>query len=118
MTTAKPATKNTDLAAIARLTFQPELSVEQFRQSESEYNRTWGVQRRMMLLTLTRTKDELAQGFRDAADAGEFVAQMLEDLEAYKQHMRDGLNLTESAISRILIAASAAAIDPVEGGAA
>lgn len=80
--------------------FKPALTQEQVRQIEANYNETWGVRRRLVLFTLTRTPTQLAEGFRDA-DSETFM-ELVKGLDAFKEHCKDGAKLADSAHARML----------------
>lgn len=87
--------------------FEPVLSLELVNKLESQYNETWGITRRMMLLTLTHSGEQLVQGLvipSDLSVAYSELAYIIEAIDAYCKHLSASLDLAETARARLIAA--------------
>lgn len=80
--------------------FSPVFTFEQIDQMEHDYNKDWGVRRRMVLAALTRTPAQLAEGFAEAD--GDHYGELLENYDAFKRHCEAHIELAECATARML----------------
>lgn len=95
--------------------FKPVFTEDQVRQMEADYNESWGVRRRLVMITLARTAAQLAEGFRDIE--GEAFSELLGHFNDFKAHCKAGMELAESAEARML-AVGMYIVDTTEGAAA
>lgn len=95
--------------------FQPVFTEDQVRQMEADYNESWGVRRRLVMITLARTAAQLAEGLRDID--GEAYSELLGHFDDFKAHCKAGMELAESASARML-AVGMYIVDATEGAAA
>lgn len=80
--------------------FTPAFTEDQVFQMETEYNEHWGVKRRLVMISLTRTAAQLAEGF--ASIDGEAFTELLGHFDDFKNHCKAGMELAESATARML----------------
>lgn len=83
--------------------FQPLFTREQVFAQEDAHNETWGVNRRMTLMMLTRTPDELRTGCADA----EVVSAITQVISDYKSYLLTSIEQADAALARLLIVDSA-----------
>jgi hypothetical protein len=88
-----------ELDEMAALEFEAALSDEQVDEIERAYESTWGVRRRMMQIALARSSSQLKNSEEHCEAADAFIA-MTEELDKYKDHLLNALELTEAAIAR------------------
>lgn len=89
-----------DKATNSALDFEAIFSEEQMRKSESEYNSTWGTKRRLMTITLTKSSNQLLEGFKED-DSLEHIIALAEQVEEFKKHLEAGIQLAECAMARL-----------------
>lgn len=94
----------TPCPAHSRVDFGPALTKEQVDASEASYNTTWGAARRITMLTLTRSRDELADGILRNEISTEDACQMLDQIEGFRDHLSASVDLANAAIARIIAA--------------
>lgn len=80
--------------------FTPTLSIEEIRQHES--NNDININRRMTMLVLTKSYDELAQLATD--DEAVFL-QLFETAASYTNYLQSALDLSKDALARMKIVA-------------
>ena len=95
--------------------FQPVFTEDQVRQMEANYNESWGVRRRLVMITLARSAAQLAEGFANID--GEAYSELLGHFDDFKNHCKAGIELAESASARMLAVGMYIA-DTTEGAAA
>jgi len=94
---------NTDPATVD---FAPAMTREQVFESEAKHtNDAWRVSRRVAMLTLTRSRDELLDGYAKMGD--DVLIEMIECVDEYYLHMKAGAELAQAALARLLCVASA-----------
>lgn len=96
-----------ELQSMAQHDFEAELTQDQINKIESDYNETWGVKRRITLLALSRSKAELVLNFGQLEDGADVIMEMIDHVHEFREHLRNGIELAESASARLLIACSA-----------
>lgn len=99
------------LAEMAALDFEPLMTRDQLRESEAEYNETWGVKRRITMLALTLSRSEFLENHRASGNEPEVLLDMIDHVDEYRTHLKAGLELAEAARARLLIVSAAAATD-------
>lgn len=95
--------------------FKPAFTEEQVFQLEGEYNETWGEKRRLVMITLARTSEQLAAGFANIEP--EAFSELLDCFDDFKNHCKAGMELADCATARLLAVGMYIANLP-EGGAA
>lgn len=95
------------LDELATVQFDAIFSEDDVRAQEAEYNETWGARRRMMLITLARSRTELLNGFGATEDGADTALDLAETLQDYKKHLEAGVELAETARTRLLCIAAA-----------
>lgn len=95
--------------------FQPVFTEDQVRQMEADYNESWGVRRRLVMIALARTAAQLAEGF--AHIDGDAYSALLDQFDDFKNHCKAGIELAEGASARMLAVGMYIA-DTTEGAAA
>jgi len=101
----------TDLAALGRIPFDSLLSDEDVEKFEAQQPE-WGVQRRVTLITLARTRQQLIDGFGDG-DGQDMLFEMIDHIKDYEKHCKDLVEMASIAAAR-MIAVAAACIE--QGG--
>ncbi|MGM8226159.1 hypothetical protein ACSV5M_06225 [Cellvibrio sp. ARAG 10.3] len=82
------------------ISFAPVFTQAQFAEFEQNYNANWGTKRRLLMLTLSRSSDELLTAFDE--DGGiKGMAALMEQIKDYEEHLKAGLELVESATARL-----------------
>lgn len=113
-----PATKSTAkrrATGEAELDFQPAMTPAEVFSAEAEYNETWGVKRRIAMVTLTKSRAELTACFLSVDKGVDAMFSMIEEITELRDHLKAGASLAESAIARLLIAGQAAAKGDTNG---
>lgn len=87
------------------LNFPPVWTNEQLKEIEANYEKTWGRFRRITQATLSRSGDQLLEGFGKVEDAMTVVLDMVDEIKTYQDHLKSGIELTEAAIARLLCVA-------------
>mgnify|MGYP001603806160 CR=1 FL=1 len=83
--------------------FKPLLTKEQVFEAEAKHNETWGVNRRLTMITLSRTRDELIEGFASiATNNGDAFIELIEQITDYQEYLKTSIKFTECAIARLL----------------
>jgi hypothetical protein len=83
--------------------FKPVFTAQQVRTMDANYSESWGFCRQLVMTTLTRTADQLAEGMRDAD--GDAVSQLLGQFDDFIRHCLAGIELAETASARVLAVA-------------
>lgn len=102
---ASPA-DDEDLCSMAQHDFEAALTQDQINAIEADYNETWGVNRRITLLALSRSKADLVLNFGKQEDGPDVVMEMIDHIYEFRDHLRACLEMTESASARLLITCS------------
>ena len=102
-TSKKKAKVLTDkqIADIAATSFEPAMTKEQVLAAEAKYEKTWGYSRRIAMMTLTRTREELIDGFADDPEFDQALMEMLDHIEHYENHLKAGAEMAGAAIARL-----------------
>lgn len=95
-----------ELQDLAAADFSPIFSQQDVEAQEASYNTTWGVSRRIMLLTLCASRDTLVERLGDL-EGVETALEMVEQINTYRDHLKSGIELAESASTRLLAVAAA-----------
>ncbi|WP_341645429.1 hypothetical protein [Thauera sp. SDU_THAU2] len=93
--------------------FPAVLTADDVRSSESGYEASWGDRRRLMMLSLTRSSEQLRVG-GGGPDVRALLLEMAGEIAAYRDHLKSGLDVAELAIQRL----EAVALSIVQGGEA
>lgn len=94
--------------------FEPAFSEEEMYKSESEHNTTWGVNRRAMMVILSKSGREMVEMVESMAaeeEGMETFFEMIHLLSDYEQYLRAGLELVKTAQARLLMAGQCVAGD-------
>ena len=70
---------------------------------------SWGIKRRIMLASLSRSKEQLVTAIR-AEGGPEVTEQAIELINDYRKHLQTGIELADSATARLIVAVAAAAV--------
>jgi hypothetical protein len=97
---AKPTAEPT-MDEVAQRDFTALVTEAQIEESEREYNSIWGMRRRVMLISLARSRDQLLEGF-GSGDGPDTLLNMVEEINLYKDHLREGAEIADTAVSRLL----------------
>ena len=84
--------------------FEPAFTKEQVLSFEETHNETWGVNRRLMMMTLARSSGQLIDSFADSADdSGDALFALIDQISDYGEHLNSGMELAEAAVARLLM---------------
>lgn len=83
--------------------FEAIFTGEQVREMEENHNETWGVNRRLTMITLSRSKDQLKEGFLTAGE--EVLVSAFDRIEDYKKYLNSSIELADAAMARLAIVA-------------
>ena len=86
--------------------FQAAMTLEQVENSERNRKESHDVARRVTLLTLTKSKDELATGIIEAG--AEAVEEWLGQIEQFQSDLKVLNEMADAAYARLLVAGEAA----------
>lgn len=100
-------TDDADLHRMAQHDFEAELTQDQVNKIEAEYNHTWGYKRRITLLALSRSKADLVLNFGKDENGPDVLMEMVEHIYEFREHLRNGIELADSASARLLVTCSA-----------
>ena len=102
-TSKKKATALTDkqMADIAAISFEPVMTKDEVFAAEARYEKTWGLSRRIAMMTLTRTREELIDGFADDPEFDQTLMEMIDHIEHYENHLKAGAEMAGAAIARL-----------------
>lgn len=92
------------MESIASLKFDPALTLEQVQEGERKAQE-WGVTRRLAMLSLTKSADELRKSLADEETAVAFL-EVAEGISAYLDWRKAESELLEAAHARVLGALS------------
>lgn len=82
--------------------FGPVFTAEQIDTIDADCNEKWGQKRRMTLAVMSRSKAQLVEGF--GVDKGpDVLLDLLEDVMDFRNHMKDCLEMADSACARLLM---------------
>ena len=84
--------------------FEPVFTQEQVLSFEAANNETWGVNRRLMMMALARSSEQLTAAFADSAeDNGDTLFALIDQISDYGEHLKSGVELAEAAVARLLM---------------
>ncbi|TXI75608.1 MAG: hypothetical protein E6Q43_03255 [Dokdonella sp.] len=83
--------------------FKPVFTEDQVFQMEDGYNKSWGVNRWLVMISLARTAAQLGEGFKHID--GDAFTELLGHFDDFKHHCKAGMELAESATARMLAVA-------------
>lgn len=95
-----------EIERLGQVDFDAELTNQQISESEAKYEQQWGVQRRIALCMLARSKQELMAGFAKDGDT-DLIFQAVDGLSAWRDHLKACIEISEKATARLLGVASA-----------
>lgn len=101
-------TSEQDITELAAINFEPLLTESQVFESEAKYNETWGVKRRITMMSLARSRDQLLSGCEGNEEGAEVLLDMIEHIRDYRTHLEAAVELAEAAMARLLCVASKA----------
>lgn len=99
-------TSNEELHRLAQHDFEAALTQDELNESEAQYNETWGVKRRITLLALSRSKADLVLNFGKQENGPDVLMEMIEHIYEFRDHLRNTIELTDTASARLLITCS------------
>jgi len=92
------------MSAVECPDFEAVFTKAQVLSFEETHNETWGVNRRLMMMTLARSSDQLLAGFADSAeDNGDVLFALIGQISDYSEHLKYGVELAEAAVARLLM---------------
>ena len=71
-------------------------------ESERYYDEMWGIRRRVMLISLSRSRAELLEGFTANDDGPDVLLSMVEEINIYIGHLDDMRKVADTAVARLL----------------
>ena len=84
--------------------FEPVFTKEQGMSFEAAYNGTWGVNRRLMMMTLASSSEQLITAFADSVeDNDDTLITLIDQISNYGEHLKSGMELAEAAVARLLM---------------
>jgi hypothetical protein len=88
-----------------RPVFEPTFSDEQVNTFEANYNETWGVNRRLTMITLSRSSGQLIEGFASliTENNGDAFVSLIDQIKDYRQHLEDMTRLADTAAARLIL---------------
>lgn len=95
-------------AATPRPKFRRVFTPAQIEEAERDYNATFGVQRRIMQVVLTKPSGELLKiVWKMAKDEQgmEALTDMIESIKAFEAHLQGGLEAAQAAYARLMACA-------------
>lgn len=92
-----------ELIELAQIEFSAEIADKQVVEMDKQAEE-WGVERRIMLITLSRSRDQLLQGFRNDPDS---IMDIHDRLHSYEKHLSAALDMVKAAQLRALAVAAA-----------
>ncbi|MEE7625244.1 hypothetical protein V3O24_03645 [Methylobacter sp. Wu8] len=99
------------------INFDPVFTKAQVFKAEGEYNTTWGENRRITMMVLTQSGQNLVDNLTsmlaedETADA---YFSMIEQIGEYEQHLKNSIELTLAATARLLLVAQHVADNEAE----
>ena len=99
-------TSDDELASIGLHNFDPVLTTEQLEAFEHEQSTIWRPKRRLALIALTRSKDQLVKGCAEGSGI-DTLFEMVEHINEWSEHLKVLLEMSETATARLLVTASA-----------
>jgi len=82
------------------------MTAEQVEQSEKQREKSHGLARRVTLMTLTKSKDELAAGIAEMGVEG--FDEMMGQIELFQSDLKALQEMAEAAYARMIVAGEAA----------
>ena len=91
-------------SALKKPRFKPVFTKEQVYEIEAAYNESWGARRRVTMIVMTITVNQLIEGVEDLIkeNNGDAFMDWVDDIKAYQAHLKAGIELTEASIARLL----------------
>lgn len=99
-------TTDADLANMARHSFDALLTQPEVTAYEASTANQWGTSRRIALVSLTRSKAELVAGFSQGDNGPELLMEMVEQVYAWRDHLKNHIELAGMASARLIVACS------------
>jgi hypothetical protein len=90
--------KNT---SIPRPSFDATFTTEEVERIEAEYNTTWGVNRRVLLLAMTLSSEQMLEKLSKPGDNTESLLAIADAVIDYKEHLEGALTTVDSCLARI-----------------
>ena len=87
------------------LSFKPVFTKKKSEEIESAYYTNWTFHRKVMMRVLSRSSEQLMEDFKDVEkeeEAGEAFLEILKVIESYQTRLKAGVELSESALARLL----------------
>jgi hypothetical protein len=88
--------------------FEASMTMQQLHDSEVGYDELWRPKRRIALLALTRTKADLVASFTKSDSGPELLMEMIEHVQDWASHLKDGIDIAEQATARLTVACATA----------
>lgn len=98
---------NTEATKLLRPEFEPVFTDAQVERMEAAHNKTFGVGRRILMVTLARSGAQLVEMIEGMIAGGddEAIFEMIDQITQYQTHVTDAAELAEAALARLLWAA-------------
>lgn len=103
-----------DEAAISKLaaeSFEPVLTREDIDHYEAERAPEMNRRRRLMLATMTRSRDELVSGFA-GEDGFKALDEAIQQVTVWRDHCKESIEVADAAVARLLLVMAALAATP------
>ena len=84
--------------------FKATFTKQQVEEIEKKHNTTWGMRRRLLMVTMSLSSKEMIDGFSPLVDErdGEAFIEMFQLISDYRQHLKDSIELSDAAMARRL----------------
>jgi hypothetical protein len=102
----KTVTRCQGMFELGQIDFDAVLTNEEFQEYEATQNETWGVNRRIAMITLARSKAQLVGGFGKAGNT-DALLEMIERVQDWSDHLKASIEMAEMASARLMAVASA-----------
>jgi hypothetical protein len=91
-------------AALKRPRFKAVFTDEQVKSFEAGHNETWGVKRRLLMMTMARSSKEMLENFAPLVtdNDGDAFFELYEQIKDYRDHLKAGVEMADAAMARLL----------------
>ena len=86
--------------------FEAMFTQEQVYKIEAKYNETHGVSKRLMMMTLTKSHDELFKMVTDMLEddsKSDAYFDLIAQIDEYKKHLEAGVEIAQAALARLML---------------
>ncbi len=103
--TKQETTTPNDLAELSKITFDSVLTDEDVEKFEAQQPE-WGPKRRVALITLARTRQQLVDGF-GSGEGPDVLLEMIGHVSDYEKHCKALAEMAATAVARLMAVAAA-----------